>query len=202
MSLASAFATGTGLSEAALVFLPALAAGALGVGASTASFMLLPVVLALAVGSPLSGRLLDKIGSKVVIQAGVVLTTFGLILMSQVASHLALYIVAGALIGLGLSALLGAPLRYIILSEANEGERGAAQGALTVFMSIGQLIGGALVGAVAASASGAPGYENALLVIGVVTGLLFFLTFGLKGHEQKQLTSQPQRTQRKLSSEE
>jgi EmrB/QacA subfamily drug resistance transporter len=192
VGLASAFAAGAGLSEAALVFLPALAAGALGVSASTASFMLLPVVLALAAGSPLSGHLLDKIGSKVVIQTGVLLSAAGLVLMSQVASHLALYIVAGALIGFGLSALLGAPLRYIILSEAKKGERGAAQGALTVFMSIGQLLGGSLVGAVAASAGGSLGYEKALLIIGIVTGLLFLLAFGLKGHRQEKLTAQPQ----------
>jgi MFS family permease len=67
---------------------------------------------------------------------------------------LPLFILSGTLIGLGLSVLLGAPMRYIVLNEAPAEDRGAAQGVLTVFTGVGQLISGALVGAAAASAGG------------------------------------------------
>lgn len=192
VSLAGVFSTGAGLGEASLVFLPALAVSALGLSEATASFMLLPVVLALGLGSPLVGRLLDTIGSKVVVQLGSALTALGLIFMSLTGSSLTLFILAGCLIGLGLSALLGAPLRYIILNEAGANERGAAQGILTTFTSSGQLLGGALVGAVAASQGGAAGYQNAQLAVGILIGLLFLLTFGLKGHKEEKLTAHPQ----------
>jgi EmrB/QacA subfamily drug resistance transporter len=182
LRLANLIAAGAGLGEAGLVFIPALAIAAFGMSSSTSSFMLMPVVLALAVGSPMVGRLLDKVGSKVVIVAGAALLAAGMLLLSLSAANLALFILAGVVIGLGLSALLGAPTRYIVLNEAPAEDRGAAQGVLTVFTGVGQLIAGALVGAVAASAGGGvQGYGSAYMVVAVVALVLTLLAFGLKG---------------------
>jgi hypothetical protein len=41
-----------------------------------------------------------------------------------------------------------------MINEAPEAERAAAQGVITIFTSVGQLISAAMVGAVAASAGG------------------------------------------------
>lgn len=182
VALVSAFAFGTGLAETSLVFLPSLAVSALHVGVATASFLLLPVVVLSGVGAPIAGRLLDAIGAKPVIQAGLALTATGLVLFEFTGGSLALFIAAGALVGLGLSSLLGAPLRYVMLEEAGAGERGAAQGALKVFSGSGQLLGGALVGAVAASqGGGATGYRAALLAIGLITAVLALLSVAMRG---------------------
>ncbi len=192
VALVSAFALGTGLAETSLVFLPSLAVSALHVAAATASFLLLPVVVLSGVGAPIAGRMLDSFGAKPVIQAGLALTAAGLMLFEATGSSLLLFIVAGALVGLGLSSLLGAPLRYVMLEEAGAGERGAAQGVLKVFSGSGQLLGGALVGAVAASqGGGAAGYRTALLVIGVLTGVLALLSFGMRGRERAAAASSP-----------
>lgn len=189
--LANALSAGAGLGEAGLVFMPPLAAAALGMTSSTASFMLMPVVLAMSVGSPLAGRFLDRLGSKTVVVAGAALLALGMVVLSQGASSLALFIVAGALIGLGLSALLGAPVRYIMLNEAPAADRTAAQGAITLFTSIGQLISGAAVGAVAASqGGGVAGYSAAYLVIGGIAIALTLLALGLKGHAAELATVQ------------
>ncbi len=189
--LANALSAGAGLGEAGLVFMPPLAAAALGMTSSTASFMLMPVVLAMSVGSPLAGRFLDRLGSKTVVLAGAALLALGMVVLSQGASSLALFIVAGALIGLGLSALLGAPVRYIMLNEAPATDRTAAQGAITLFTSIGQLISGAAVGAVAASqGGGSAGYSAAYLVIGGVAVVLTLLALGLKGRAAELATVQ------------
>jgi MFS family permease len=68
------------------------------------------------------------------------------------------------------------------LEEAGAGERGAAQGVLKVFSGSGQLLGGALVGAVAASqGGGAAGYRSALLVIGLLTAVLALLSLAMRG---------------------
>ena len=67
------------------------------------------------------------------------------------------------MIGFGMSALLGAPLRYIALQEAGDERRGAGQGLLTLFVSIGQLVGAAMIGGVVGSASELAGYRHALL---------------------------------------
>ncbi len=179
--LASVLAAGAGLGEAGLVFVPALAVVGLGVPKSESSFLAMPVVLALLVGSPTVGKLLDKFGSKVVVLAGSALLAIGMLMLNLFATNMILFIVAGAIIGLGLSALLGAPIRYIMLNEVPASDRAAAQGLITLNGSIGQLLSGALVGAVAASmGGGVQGYSASFLVIGLVAVALTVLTLGLK----------------------
>ncbi|MBL8095829.1 MAG: MFS transporter [Anaerolineales bacterium] len=188
--LASLLSAGAGLGEVGMVFIPSLAIAALPtvVDKHTASYLLMPVVLALAVGSPTVGRLLDRLGSKVVVIGGSALLALGMLLLSIPGwtSSLWLFIVAGAIIGLGLSALLGAPVRYIMLNEAGASERTAGQGAIALFTSIGQLVSSALVGAVAASfGGGVGGYGAAYLAVGVIAVIMVVLAFGLKSRAQE-----------------
>ena len=195
--LASALAAGAGLGEVGMVFIPSLAVAAMPtiIDKHTASYLLMPVVLAMAVGSPLAGHFLDKLGSKVVVLAGSSLVAVGMIMLSinRITSVLSLFIVAGIVIGLGLSALLGAPVRYIMLNEAHASNRTAAQGAIALFTSIGQLLSSALVGAVADSqGGGVKGYGSAYLVIGGIAVVLIILTFFLKNRKEELATIQLQ----------
>jgi EmrB/QacA subfamily drug resistance transporter len=181
LRLAYVLSSGAGIGEASLVFMPSLAVAALKVSEGQASFLLMPVVLAMAFGSPTVGRLLDRLGSKTVILTGTVVMTGGMFLLSQFPGSMAMFIVSGVLIGLGLSALLGAPTRYISLNEVAASERSIAQGVLTIFASVGQLVGSALVGAVANSqGGGVPGYSGAFLMIAVVSVLMIGTSAGLK----------------------
>lgn len=174
LAVAFGLTAGAGLGEASLVFMPSLAVAALGVPASVASFLLLPVVLAMAVGSPLAGRLLDRVGPKPVILVGVATLAVGMAALATLGKTLPGYLTAGVLVGLGLSALLGAPIRYITLAETTQLDRSAAQGMVSIFTSVGQLLGGAAVGAVAASAGGAAGgYQAAFAMIGALAVVLF-----------------------------
>ena len=186
--LASALSAGAGIGEVSMVFIPALALAAMPdvVNKHTASYLLMPVVLALAVGSPLVGRMLDKFGSRMVVSVGTVLLALGALMFGIWNSALWMFIIAGITIGLGLSALLGAPVRYIMLNEAPESERTSAQGAIAIFTSIGQLISSALVGAIAASAGGGvSGYSAAYLAIGGMAVVLVVLTLGLKNRQDE-----------------
>ncbi|MBE2237548.1 MAG: MFS transporter [Caldilineaceae bacterium] len=181
LRLASAIAFGAGLGEVAVLFLPSLAVAAFGVTSSRASFMLLPLVFALFIGSPVVGRLLDKVGSRAVIIGGTALLALGMLLLWLLGANLVAYYTAGVVVGLGLAALLGAPIRYIMLNEAGAEDRAAAQAVATVFTSIGQLVGAASVGAVAASMGGGmDGYRYAYLTIGIIALVLTVLAFGLK----------------------
>jgi EmrB/QacA subfamily drug resistance transporter len=184
LKLAYFLSAGAGFGESSLVFMPLLAVVAIaGVTERSASWMLMPVVLAMAVGSPTSGRLLDKFGSKLVIVCGTAVMVTGLFLLSLFASNLVMFIIAGFLIGLGLSALLGAPIRYITLNEAHASERSVAQGVVALFGSVGQLIGSVLVGAVAASGDRldpASGYTHAFLIVAIISAILLLASFLLK----------------------
>jgi MFS family permease len=181
MTLAYLLSAGAGLGESSLVFIPALAVAGLGVSSSQSSFMLLPFVLVMAVGSPLAGRLLDQLGSRWVVLGGSALLAMGMVMLGLSSAQLSLFLLSGVLIALGLSALLGAPIRYIMLNEASPADRSSAQWVVTLFGSIGQLMGGAVVGAVVASrGGGATGYESAYLAIGGVSALLVLAALGLK----------------------
>jgi EmrB/QacA subfamily drug resistance transporter len=186
LRLVAVIAMVTGLSEAGMVFLPSLAVAGLGVEPATASFMLLPLVLTLIVGAPAAGALLDRVGAKRVIQGGLLLTLLGLIGFAlPVLSRVSFY-VAGVSVGLGLSGLLGAPLRYVFIQEAGEERRGAGQGLLTLCLSVGQLVGGAAVGAIAAaSAVGlVHGYQDAMLAVAAFTAFALLASFALRGRKQ------------------
>lgn len=194
VSLISLVAVGAGLGEASVVFVPALVVAAFGVTSYTASFMLLPAVLAMAVGSPTAGRMLDRSGSRVVLLAGTLLTTAGMFVVAFLASNIVFFYVAAILVGLGLGILLGAPLRYVMLNEAPASERASAQGILTLNTSMGQLVGGALVGAVAASfGGGTSGYATAFLAVGLVMLAMTLLTLGLKSRAAELETAQRNR---------
>ncbi len=145
---------GAGLMEASLVFVPLMAVSGLasqGINERNATWLLIPAVLAMAVGAPLSGRMLDRIGSRNVILAGTSIMTFGFVVFALLGTSIAFFLLSGMLVGLGLTALLGAPIRYIMLSEALPQERTLAQGIVTLFTSIGQLIGSAIIGAMVVS---------------------------------------------------
>jgi len=151
--------------------------------------MLLPLVAALFVGSPIAGRLLDKIGSRIVIIGGTALLAWGMLLLWLLGANLVAYYAGGVLVGLGLSALLGAPIRYIMLNEVGAADRAAAQAVATLFTSIGQLVGAAAVGAVVASmGGGVSGYSAAYLTIGGVALVLTALAFGLKSRRSELAT--------------
>ncbi len=201
LRLTYALSAGAGFAEAGLVFLPLLAvislAGA-GIQEKNASWMLMPVVLAMVVGSPTSGRMLDRFGSRAVILAGTSVLTVGMVLVGLFSSSLAMFIFSGVLIGLGLSALLGAPLRYIMLNESRLEERSVAQGVVAIFSSAGQLLGGALTGAIASSRTGfggaGAGYSLAFLVIGGISLLLAVMALQLKSRQAEQAAVQASQT--------
>ncbi len=196
--LASILSAGAGIGEVSMVFIPALAIASMPtvVDKHTSSYLLMPVVVALGIGSPLAGRMLDKFGSKLVVTIGTILLTIGSLMLGMFNSTLWMFVLAGIIIGLGLSALLGAPIRYIMLNEAPASQRTSAQGALVIFTSIGQLVSSALVGAIAASAGGGVnGYSAAYLTVGLLSAILVLLTFGLKNrHQEVEYTTQPKTT--------
>src|SRR5688572_3274215 len=182
LRVVGAIAIAVGAVEAGMVFLPDMAVLNFGIDAATASLTMLPLVLTLCVGAPLAGRLLDHIGPRSVVQLGLTLTLAGLLLFALLPLDWRNFYLSGALIGFGMSALLGAPLRYIALHEAGDQRRAAGQGLLTLCVSVGQLVGAAMIGGVVGSASDAlPGYRNSLLTFAAACAVALVLSVALRG---------------------
>ncbi len=177
-------AFGLGLFQSSIVFLPKLAVDLFQVDPSQASFMLLPVVVATAIGSPLGGRLVDKIGSKIIIISGLTIASVALFLLSLLTSSVILFYAAEACLGFGLS--MRASLNYIMLNEVSARERASTQGILLIFISVGQLAGAALIGAISAATPGkATGFGLAFLVMTILSAVLVFISFFLKNRRQE-----------------
>ena len=101
-------------------------------------------------------------------------------------TDLVYFYMASATIALGLSSLVGAPLRYIVLNETPQQDRTAAQGAINVMTQVGLLVSGVMVAAIADSqGGGADGYRAAYLFLAVIALGLTCLAFGLKNRKEE-----------------
>jgi MFS family permease len=185
VAIASGLGVGAGLTEAAVVFVPALFVASFGVSTSRAAFMLIPIVLALVVGAPLFGRLLDRVGSRVVVLCSTALIAVGMLTVAVFTTRLFVVYGAGFTIGLGMAGLMGSSLRYVMLHEVPPEERGAAQGVLTVFISTGRLVGAAAIGAVIGSLPHLRGFSTAYLTVAVLMIVLFGLSLGLRSRDDE-----------------
>lgn len=170
MLMASLLAIGSGMCMMSVSFLPSLITSTFGYTVSAASFMLIPLILTLVVGAPVVGHLVDRIGSKLVLLGGSVLLIIGLLILSLITLTIVNFYIAIVFFGLGLSALLGAPIRYIVMNAAPAAERTAAQGATSVFSGIGQILCSALIGSIAGSfGGGTSGYQASYLFVCVIS---------------------------------
>jgi MFS family permease len=124
-----------------------------------------------------------------VILSGLALMAAGMIGISQFSESMIWFLIFSALIGLGLSALLGAPIRYITLNETTAEDRSASQGMVTTFTSIGQIVAAALIGSLAASfGDSTNGYDLSFLGVGLVALALIVVGLLLKKRAVEQTT--------------
>ncbi|WP_048190794.1 MFS transporter [Methanobacterium sp. SMA-27] len=186
VKLVSSISIGTGLVQASTVFVPAFVIAALSFSTTKASLMLMPIVLTMALGAPVIGKLLDKFGSRNIMVIGAFCIVIGLFMMGFFSKSFYLFILAGILVGVGMSTAIGSPPRYIMLIESPQKERASGQALINIITSFGQLIGGALIGAVIGSYAGAVnGYQLAYIAMGFVAILMTILALGLKSKKQQ-----------------
>ncbi len=177
-----------GIIYSSAIFIPSLVILSMGLNDQFASLMLIPILGANAVAAPILGRILDSTGSRTIMSVGTILLAIGLIAISIYPNNLIFFIIAGCLIGVGLVTIIGAPVRYIVLSEAKPNERGAGQAIVNMLSSAGQLIGGALIGGIIASFTGILGYTLSLILAAIVAIIAFLFTLRLKGRDEQMAT--------------
>jgi MFS family permease len=116
----------------------------------------------------------DRTGPHPLVYPGVVLFAGGMLLLG--AAHApALFLVAGALLGLGFGALLPS-FQTIAVQAAPLHRRGLATGTFYVLFDSGYGIGSSVLGVVAASRAG---YHGMYGVAGLVVALSALLYYGL-----------------------
>jgi len=182
-----------GVLEGSLFFIPTVLVGAQGLSYAVAGFVAALGALTFVVVIPVSGRALDRIGSRDVLLVGTMLTELGLAIFALGFQSLLLALLAMIVAGAGFGALLGAPTRFIVTNETPERKRATAVGLLSQALIVGQIVGSSMAGGLFALAhSEIAGYRHAYLAFCGVAFVALVLAAMLK----------PQRDERRRPIEE
>ena len=178
-----------GMLEGSLFFIPTVLVGAQQLSYLAAGLIAALGALMFVVVIPISGRMLDRIGSRDVLLIGTVLTETGLAIFALGFTSLPLTLLAMFVAGVGFGALLGAPTRYIVTNETKTNTRATAIGFLSQALIVGQILGGSLAGGIlGGSTSELDGYRNAYLVFCAVALLALIITATLKSRHAERTT--------------
>ena len=141
-----AIAAGTGLGQAAVVYMPTLAILRLGVTQADTGMLMLPLVtcgIAATVGITLW---MDRIGPRVLLIAGALGTLAGIAIATWGPASSAAFAVGTALLGLGITGLCGGPLRFAAVQVVPRESQAGAQAAIVLVTNVGVLAGSVLIG--------------------------------------------------------
>jgi EmrB/QacA subfamily drug resistance transporter len=120
-----------------------------GLSPAQAGLILTAQPLVMAVAAPLSGTLSDRIGSRLLSAAGMVLLGAGLLLLSRLGPESPFWQVAGSLVvvGLGIGIFIS-PNTSALMGAAPRNRQGIAAGVLATARNVGMVLGVGLAGAI------------------------------------------------------
>ncbi len=146
-----------------------------GLSASQAGLILTSQPIIMALTAPFSGRLSDKVGSRIPTTLGMLILAIGLFIVSRLTLELPVWLVVLGLAigGLG-TGLFVAPNNSALMGDAPRNRQGIAAGVLALARNVGMVLGIGLTGAIFTTylSRGNPG-DAATLVHAFNAGLLF-----------------------------
>ena len=133
------------------------------------------------IGSMGAGRLLNRLGARVLIVSGFALLALGYGASAVTGWGLWGFLLATMPVGLGVGVVVSGALRTIAIEEAPLAYRGTAQGLINIFTSVGTLLSATTIGALADfSGHGAAGFSVAYEVVAVLMAVMLLLALGLR----------------------
>lgn len=145
-TLAVAFASGFVMMG--IVFIPQFCENSLKISSGNGGYFTVILGLLSGVSAMLSGRLIDKIGAKLVLVLGFSITIIGavfLVLVAAVHPSLLTVVVSLGLLGFGMGFTIGAPVNYMMLENVDESETNSGLATLSLIRSIGTSIAPAIM---------------------------------------------------------
>jgi MFS family permease len=136
---------------------------------------------------------LDRIGAQRLIAAGAVLTVAGVLLAAAAPASRATFVLGAGVLGLGIAALSGGPLRYAAARAAGESQQGPVQAAVALIGNVGVTGGSLVFGALAARGPDErTAIEFAMRLACVVMAVLFLPTLALRSASRPQRSAERQ----------
>ncbi len=136
-----AFVVGIGMMG--MVYMPQFAENTLKFKTGSGGYLVTLLAVFSGVASPLSGKLLDKKGAKLVLILGFACTVAGTLILGLIAAKtltLVAVLIGIAFMGFGVGFIMGPPLNYLILGAVKEEEGATALATMSLIRSIGVTI--------------------------------------------------------------
>lgn len=145
-TLAVAFASGFVMMG--IVFIPQFCENSLKVPSGDGGYFTVILGLLSGVSAMLSGRLIDKVGAKIVLILGFSISIAGalfLILVAAAHPDMATVVISLMLLGFGMGFTIGAPINYMMLENVDENESNSGLATLSLIRSIGTSVAPAIL---------------------------------------------------------
>lgn len=145
----------TGIIMMSNIFLPQFCENSMMMRSGSGGYFVIILGIFAGVGSPMSGKLIDKFGVKPVLGFGFATVVVGSLFATFVACpnpNILTVIVSLVLIGLGMGFTMGTPLNYMMLQKTDDAESNSALATLSLVRSIGTAIAPAIMVAFVANA--------------------------------------------------
>lgn len=133
----------TGLVMMGIIFVPQLCENVMKVASGSGGYFVIILGVFAGVAAPVSGKLIDKHGAKIVLAIGFISSITGALFFNYVAmvyANMFTVMVGLILIGLGIGFTMGTPLNYMMLDNTKEEESNSALAAVSLVRSIGTAI--------------------------------------------------------------
>ncbi|UWG99153.1 MFS transporter [Dehalobacter sp. DCM] len=138
----------TGVVMMGMIFVPQFSENALHIQSGSGGYFVIILGLFSGFGAPVSGRLIDKYGPKLILAIGFIISIMGALFLILVAANnpnMITVTISLILIGLGMGFTMGTPLNYMMLENTRPEESNSALAALSLVRSIATVIAPAIM---------------------------------------------------------
>lgn len=147
----------SGIMMMGMIFVPQFSENALKIASGSGGYLVIILGAFAGVGAPVSGKLIDKFGVKIVLGFGFAVSILGslfLIFITTAAPNFLTVVIGLMLIGIGMGFTMGTPLNYMMLENTDEKQSNSALATLSLVRSIGTAIAPAIMVGFIAHAGG------------------------------------------------
>ena len=138
----------TGVIIMGMIFVPQFCENSMKIATGSGGYFVIILGLFAGLGAPISGKLIDKFGAKLILGFGFIISIVGSLFLAFFATnHPSLFsvVVSLILIGIGVGFTMGTPLNYMMLSHTKESESNSALATLSLVRSIGTAVAPAIM---------------------------------------------------------
>lgn len=138
----------SGIGMMGMVFVPQFAENALKIKAGTGGYFVAILGIFAGVSAPVSGKLIDKFGAKLILLVGFAISMAGALFLAFVAvrtNTISSVCIGLILMGLGVGFTMGTPLNYMMLDNTKKEDSNSALATLSLIRSIGTAVSPAIM---------------------------------------------------------